>query len=204
MALTLELDGYAVRRVDVDVEGSLAGILANLLRSKPRIVLLDLHLGRIGDGTRLINPLTAAGIHVVVLTAEGDRARWGECLRRGAVAVTAKSSALNEVVSIVRRVSEGLPVMTREDRQDLIDLWHQDHAETQQIRQRLDLLTTSEREILEELMLGRQVRDIARSRVVSEATVRTQVKSILAKLKTNSQLAAVGAAHRVGWQRSTV
>jgi two-component system, NarL family, nitrate/nitrite response regulator NarL len=48
-------------------------------------------------------------------------------------------------------------------------------------------------------MDGSQVRDIARTSVVSEATVRTQVKSILAKLETNSQIAAVGAAHRVGW-----
>jgi DNA-binding NarL/FixJ family response regulator len=36
--------------------------------------------------------------------------------------------------------------------------------------------------------------------VVAEATVRTQVKSILAKLEVSSQLAAVGLAHRVGWR----
>jgi DNA-binding NarL/FixJ family response regulator len=36
--------------------------------------------------------------------------------------------------------------------------------------------------------------------VVSEATVRTQVKAILAKLQVTSQLAAVGLAHKVGWR----
>jgi hypothetical protein len=45
-----------------------------------------------------------------------------------------------------------------------------------------------------------QVRDIARVGVVSEATVRSQVKMILAKLDLTSQLAAVGAAHMVGWR----
>jgi DNA-binding NarL/FixJ family response regulator len=35
---------------------------------------------------------------------------------------------------------------------------------------------------------------------VSETTVRTQVKAILAKLEVRSQLAAVGLAHRAGWQ----
>ena len=35
---------------------------------------------------------------------------------------------------------------------------------------------------------------------MAEATVRTQVKSILAKLEVTSQLAAVGLAHRVGWK----
>ena len=49
-------------------------------------------------------------------------------------------------------------------------------------------------------MSGRVVRDIAHLGVVSEATVRTQVKSILAKLEVSSQLAAVGLASKVGWR----
>ena len=49
-------------------------------------------------------------------------------------------------------------------------------------------------------MKGRAVRQIAERGVVSEATVRTQVKSILAKLEVSSQLAAVGMANEMGWQ----
>jgi hypothetical protein len=48
-------------------------------------------------------------------------------------------------------------------------------------------------------MAGQQVSEIARSRFVSESTVRTQVKSVLAKLQVRSQLSAVGLAHAVGW-----
>jgi DNA-binding NarL/FixJ family response regulator len=57
-----------------------------------------------------------------------------------------------------------------------------------------------EREVLAHLMKGRTVREIAVSGVVSEATVRTQVKAILAKLDVTSQIAAVGLAHQVGWR----
>ena len=57
-----------------------------------------------------------------------------------------------------------------------------------------------ETEVLGHLMKGRAVRQIAERGAVSEATVRTQVKSILAKLEVTSQLAAVGVAHRVGWR----
>ena len=56
--------------------------------------------------------------------------------------------------------------------------------------------------MLRQLMQGHQVREIARLNVVSEATVRTQVKSILAKLEVSSQLAAVGLAHEAGWRPS--
>ena len=65
---------------------------------------------------------------------------------------------------------------------------------------RLDLLSTREREVLADLMAGRSVREIAERKVVSEATVRTQVKAVLAKLEVGSQLAAVGLAHRVDWR----
>ncbi len=51
------------------------------------------------------------------------------------------------------------------------------------------------------LMEGRTVREISRSSVVSEATVRTQVKSILNKLEVSSQLAAVGMANQIGWRQ---
>ena len=50
------------------------------------------------------------------------------------------------------------------------------------------------------LIEGRAVRTISKDSVVSEATVRTQVKSILSKLEVSSQLAAVGMANQVGWR----
>jgi DNA-binding NarL/FixJ family response regulator len=61
-------------------------------------------------------------------------------------------------------------------------------------------LSRREREVLGELMTGATVTDIARSAYVSEATVRTQVKSIRTKLDVSSQLAAVGIAIRAHWQ----
>ena len=46
---------------------------------------------------------------------------------------------------------------------------------------------------------GLSVQDIAADWVVSEATVRTHVQGVLAKLGVRSQLAAVAAARRSGW-----
>ena len=57
-----------------------------------------------------------------------------------------------------------------------------------------------ESQVLAELVAGRQVRQIAAEGSVSEATVRTQVKSVLSKLGVGSQLAAVSMAHRAGWR----
>ena len=57
VSLTLEAEGYAVRRIDLnDEHTTLATVLATALRSAPRVILLDLDLGRVGDGMRLITP----------------------------------------------------------------------------------------------------------------------------------------------------
>jgi DNA-binding NarL/FixJ family response regulator len=201
VALTLEADGYVVKRLDMtSPPATLASVLAVALRTVPRIVLLDLDLGRVGDGTRLVAPLTAAGASVIGLTATTDLAEWGECLHRGAKTVLSKAAPLCEVMSTLRDVCDGRPVVVPEERRRLIDLALEERAHDREIRARLDSLTRREKETLGALMSGSQVSDIAAARVVSEATVRTQVKSILAKLAMSSQIAAVGSAFRVGWR----
>jgi DNA-binding NarL/FixJ family response regulator len=200
LELALSLEGYDVRRLpQPQTVCSPNGLLAAAIRTRPRIVLLDLDLGEHIDGARMIAPLTATGAQVVVVTGSADRSRWGECLRHGARKAMPKTQALNEVLSVVRRINQGLPVMDRTEREELLRLWHEQRQEREAMVERLMLLTKREQEVLLHLMKGRQVREIAALSVVSEATVRTQVKSILAKLEVSSQIAAVGLAHRVGW-----
>jgi two-component system nitrate/nitrite response regulator NarL len=200
LELALTVEGYDVRRVAIpDKEQSPGALITAVTRRNPRVVLLDLDLGRFGDGVRLITPMVRAGINVVVVTASTDRARWGEALRNGARKVLSKSQSLNEILSTVRRINQGFPVIDVEEREALIALWHEQTKERGALQSRLALLTPREEVVLGELMQGHTVSDIAANSVVSAATVRTQVKSILAKLEVTSQLAAVGAAHRVGW-----
>jgi two-component system, NarL family, nitrate/nitrite response regulator NarL len=199
LELALNLEGYDVEWLPVGEAGGAQGVLAGVARIRPRIVLLDLDLGGVGDGVRLITPMVKAGIQVVVVTASTDRARWGECLRYGARKVLSKSQQLNEILATVRRINQGFPVMDREERDALINHWHEQGLERVALRRRLALLTPREETVLGELMRGRTVRDISASNFVAEATVRTQVKAILAKLEVSSQLAAVGLANSAGW-----
>lgn len=202
LQLALNLEGYDVECLPVSEAGGAQGVLAAVARIRPRIVLLDLDLGGVGDGVRLITPMAKAGIEVVVVTASNDRARWGECLHCGARKVLSKSQQLNEILATVRRINQGFPVIDREEREALISYGHEQGLERVALQRRLALLTPREETVLGELMRGRTVRDISASSFVSEATVRTQVKAILAKLEVSSQLAAVGLANSAGWQPS--
>lgn len=201
VGLALEAEGYAVRFVDAgDPRASPATVLSRTLRDGPRVVLLDRWLGRIGDGLPLVRPLRAAGLRVLVLTGSPDRSGWGECLRHGATAVVPKSWSLDRVLASVRQTCDGHPLIPAAERAALIELARREDAETGDLRRRLARLTPREAAVLGALMRGEPVAEIARSGVVSPATVRSQVKSILAKLGLCSQIAAVGAAHRVGWR----
>ena len=199
LQIALELKGHEVRRVPLpDDLHTATSLLPAVMKHQPHVLLLDLDLGN-ADGSRLIEPVARAGTAVVVLTGSSDRARWGHCVRMGARKVMEKTAPLNEILSTIRLIGEGRPVMTLEDREELIRHWQQERAQISELLDRLNRLTAREAEVLGSLMNGRQVRQIAEESVVSEATVRTQVKSILAKLEVSSQIGAVGLAHHAGW-----
>jgi len=199
--LALTVGGHDVHRIEVPADpGSPGALLAAILKEQPLVVLLDLDLGGFGDGVRLIKPIARSGANVIVVTGSTDRARWGEAIHSGARKVLSKSQPLHDILATVRRIIAGLPVMDREEREELVSEWTRVREECQDVRGRLEQLTNRESVVLGHLMKGRAVRQIAGLSTVSEATVRTQVKSILAKLEVTSQLAAVGLAHRVGWK----
>ena len=198
LELALSLEGYDVRALALPkVGGSMATLRSIAMRSNPRIVLLDLDLGRFGDGMSLIEPLARAGANIVVVTASTDQGRWGACVQQGARKILPKVAPLQQILGTVRRLHQGLPVMTTEERESLVDAWRSERAVTDDMRRRLERLTPREKQVLGCLIEGQNVREIARTSVVSEATVRSQVKSILGKLEVSSQLAAVGVAHHV-------
>lgn len=166
---------------------------------QPDVVLLDLDLGPLGDGHQLIRPLTQAGCRVVVLTGWRKTTRWGSCLHEGALTVLPKSAPLERIVDTLDRVTAGLLAIPRQDREEMISRWRAERSSDDAHRQRLDRLTQREAFVLQELIGGKRVAQVAREAYLSEATVRTHVKSILAKLEVSSQLAAVALARNTDW-----
>ena len=129
LELALTLEGYDARRVPVPTEERGAGALvAAMVRLRPRVVLLDLDLGGFGDGVRLIPMLAKSGANVVVVTASNDRGRWGEAIWQGARKVLPKSRPLNEILAVVRKINHNLPVMSCEEREELLAHWRRKRA----------------------------------------------------------------------------
>jgi two-component system nitrate/nitrite response regulator NarL len=200
LGVVLEMRKYHYRVVPIPPgAGQNSRLLSQFLATRPDVVLINADLGPDRSGVGLIEPLVRAGVAVVVITENLDEACWGQCLAHGARTVISKSASLASVISVVRRVTQGEPVLAPVERGRLIDIYRRQSAKISENRGRLERLSAQEGEILRHLMAGRTVREIAVFRVVSEGTVRTQVKSVLGKLGLSSQLAAVAAAYDAGW-----
>ena len=162
MDVALSFAGYDVRRVKVAQDPTAPGALVfAVVKQQPAVVLLDLDLGGFGDGGRVIEPITRAGAQVVVVTGSEDRARWGDAIRSGARKVQSKTEPLYDIIATVRRIMTGLPVMDREERDELVSESTRRRQELHGLKERLEQLTVRESAVLGHLMKGRAVRQIA-------------------------------------------
>ena len=176
--------------------GGAEATLAAAARLPPGLVLLDLDLGRDAkgrplDGARLVAPLVAAGWRVLILSGSEDQVHIGSALDAGALAWVPKNAPLPALLAAVRAAQEGRPAMPAERRDRLVALARQRGAERAEIATKLASLSQREREVLALLAQGRRAQAVADHFVVSLATVRTQIRAVLAKLEVSSQLEAV-------------
>ena len=135
----------------------------------PDIVLLDLKLPGM-DGIAVLQPLSAAGLRVLVLTSATDPAAASQAVRAGAAGVVYKDIDPDALVRAIRSVHDGNVLLAPEAASSLV---RGSAAST---------LTPREREVLAAIAEGRSNREIARLLRVSEKTVKAHVSSVLAKL----------------------
>ncbi len=200
LALGLRAEGVPARHCAGGGEGV---VLAAAAQSDPGLVLLDLDLGRDGDGhpvdgVRLVEPLLAAGWRVLVLSGTSDRGRIGAALAHGALAAVPKAAPFPRLLAAVRAALVGDQVMAEDRRDELVELHHRRSAEQNELVSKLDRLSQREREVLSHLAAGHRAQLVADTFVVSLATVRSQIRAILRKLEVSSQLEAVAVFRRAG------
>lgn len=196
LRLTLSAEGYDVTVPPVGP----ADVHEAAITSPPDVVLLDLDLGDAGgDGSVHVEALAVGGAKVIVVSGTPDRLRVAACLESGACGFVSKAAPLDELLAAVRTAAAGGDVISFAQRQDLLQELRGARARRRQELAPFQDLTGRERFILAQVMDGRSAAEIATGAYVSEATVRTQIRAVLGKLGVRSQLAAVAAARRIGW-----
>ncbi|MCW2775326.1 MAG: bvgA [Nocardioides sp.] len=128
----------------------------------------------------------------VVLSGTGPEITWGGFRDAGATVVRSTLIGLDELQELIRSVAAGT-VSRTDELDEYVDAWRATRAGRDEIRRRIESLSPRERQVLELLRRGMVVRKIASRDGLSEATVRSQVRSVLRKLGVRSQIAAVSA-----------
>ncbi len=190
---TAALAGVGAHTMSVDWPGraSSTEVRRRLLAFCPHVCLSlqddPLHSG-LGDLILADDPFPW-----VALTTVAPGPSWGGALHAGAHAVLPGYLTMSELVTALRQAAAREEVMDPGLRTEVVSAWTREAARGQRLAARMETLTPRELSVLTQLYEGHRVSTIARLAGVSEATVRTQVKSMLRKLGVGSQLAAVAA-----------
>jgi DNA-binding NarL/FixJ family response regulator len=179
-------------------DGAVALRQATALR--PDVVLMDIRMPGT-DGISATRAITSAGLaDVLILTTfDLDDYIFG-ALRAGAAGFLLKSVEPAALVDAIRRVAAGDGVIAPEVTRRLLAAFVA--AEPRPVETRvgssLDSLTSRERDVLAGLGRGLSNADLAASLAISEATAKTHVSRVLAKLGCASRVQAAILAKEAG------
>jgi DNA-binding NarL/FixJ family response regulator len=192
----LEAAGMAA---ELAVEPTVAAVDAAVTRFDPTVAIVAVGVGSGSLTEQIIGALCERGVPVVVMTGGSDRVRLARCVEEGAVAIIDKSMDVATLIHLAHDAGTANSLLAPTERYRLDDALREHRAQRRAERRPLEMLTPREREVLRDLTLGFRAREIAERSFVSLSTVRSQIKSILAKLNTRSQVQAISMAMRSHW-----
>ena len=189
-------DGITVVGEAANGEAAVSQVAAHA----PDVVLMDIRMpGMDGlEATRVITRGAAATPKVVMLTTFDLDDYVYEALRAGASGFLLKDSPRHDLIAAVRAAAAGDALLAPSVTRRLIEAFARRPPETSPSPSQLASLTARERDVLLLLARGRSNAEIASVLFVSEATVKTHVGNLLAKLGLRDRVQAVILAYETG------
>ena len=189
---------------DLQVVGEAAGGAEAIERARelrPDVVLMDIRMPGM-DGVEATARLLAAGLEplprvLVLTTFDLDEYVFG-AIRAGAAGFLLKDAPRERLLEAIRVVHSGEALLSPSITRKLIEDFAARAEPPPPPTALLERLTPREREVLVQVARGLSNGEIAQRLVVSEATVKSHVGSILMKLELRDRVQAVVFAYEHG------
>lgn len=168
-------------------------------RAQPDVVLMDIRMPVL-DGISATRELTAARIRsrvLILTTYDLDRYVYG-ALRAGAAGFLLKATPPDRLVAGIETVATGESLLAPSLTRRLIEEHVRRPPPLDGVPPALQALTERELQVFSLIARGRSNEEIAADLVVAEATVKTHVNRILAKLGLRTRVQAVVLAYETG------
>jgi DNA-binding NarL/FixJ family response regulator len=162
-------------------------------RHRPEVVLMDLRMPNV-DGVQATREIRAAQpeTEIVVLTTHADEASILDALRAGARGYLTKDAGIKEIARAVQAAAAHQSLLDPIVQAKLLEaVGTAAPGPTSPPRPLPDELTPREAEVLSLIARGLSNREIAAQLVVSEATVKTHVNHVFAKIGARDRAQAV-------------
>ena len=170
-------------------------------RRRPDVVLMDVKMPGL-DGLqatrRILDDAPGAPIAVLILTTFDLDEYVYEALRAGASGFLLKDAPPEQLIGAIHTLAAGEALIAPAITKRLIGRFARTAPPTGPSAAALEELTPREREVLVLIARGHSNREIAAELVLSEATVKTHVKRVLAKLGVRDRVHAVVLAYESG------
>jgi DNA-binding NarL/FixJ family response regulator len=165
---------------------------------RPDVVLMDVRMPDLDGVTATRETLAVAPeSRVVILTTfEDDEYIFG-ALNAGASGFLLKRTKPEDLIAAIHTIADGDSLLSPSVTRRVIDRMAGQPVPTAS-RERLEVLTSREREVLELVARGLSNGEIADELVIEESTVKTHVRRILMKLGARDRVQAVIFAYESG------
>ncbi len=186
---------------DIEVVGEAADGLQAIERARetrPDVVLMDVQMPHM-DGIEATRHLVADDLGHVVIVTTFDRDDYiFDALRAGASGFLLKNAGPEQLLDAVRAAGRGHALLAPEVTRRVIARMAGDRPADRPAPAELARLTAREHEVLVLLGRGLSNGEIAAELVLGEATVKTHVSNVLAKLHLRDRVQAVVYAYEAG------
>jgi DNA-binding NarL/FixJ family response regulator len=169
------------------------------MRLHPDVAVLDIRMPKL-DGLAAAGQILSSPTHcrVIMLTTFDLDEYVYEALKLGASGFLLKDAPPEQLLAAIRHVVRDDALLAPQVTRRLIERYTRPQPEPSDRHAGLATLTNREREVLRHIARGQSNAEIASELFLSEATVKTHVSRILAKLALRDRAQAVALAYEAG------